>query len=229
MSGRLHASQHLHPLARRRPPSRAYALATGDSDWYVFLQAVESPLAAAIFTNPPCRWYISPWASCGWRPRTSSTTACRAEKPGDCTRSSPTGSFPDIETTGLSPDYSEVTVIGGVGGGKLALFVKGINLDQFPAYVSVSSRSGVTFNGSLFDVPFPADAFPGGSIGPDQYRPTVCAALARIPGRAEGHREESGGLPRCSDPGCGRIEAVGLWHCYRRGDREALRNLSSTT
>ena len=50
--------------------------------------------------------------------------------------------FLDIETTGLSSDYNEVTVIGALGGGKLALFVKGINLDQFPAYVAQFSTLG---------------------------------------------------------------------------------------
>ena len=50
--------------------------------------------------------------------------------------------FLDIETTGLSPDYDEVTVIGALGGGRLALFVKGINLDQFPAYVRAVPAPG---------------------------------------------------------------------------------------
>ena len=48
--------------------------------------------------------------------------------------------FLDIETTGLSPDHNEVTVIGALGGGQLAVFVKGINLDQFPAFTSSSFR-----------------------------------------------------------------------------------------
>ena len=44
--------------------------------------------------------------------------------------------FLDIETTGLSAHYDEVTLIGALGGGKLALFVNGVNLDRFPAYVA---------------------------------------------------------------------------------------------
>ena len=61
--------------------------------------------------------------------------------------------FLDIETTGLESEYHDVTVIGALGGGKLALFVKGFNLDQFPAYVAQFPLL-VTFNGSQFDVPF---------------------------------------------------------------------------
>ena len=49
--------------------------------------------------------------------------------------------FLDIETTGLSPHYDQVTLIGALGGGRLALFVNGINLDQFPAYVAAVPRS----------------------------------------------------------------------------------------
>ena len=38
--------------------------------------------------------------------------------------------FLDIETTGLSPWGDEVTMIGALGGGKLSLFVRGMNLDH---------------------------------------------------------------------------------------------------
>jgi hypothetical protein len=43
--------------------------------------------------------------------------------------------FLDIETTGLSAHYDQVTLIGAFGGGKLALFINGVNLDRFPEYI----------------------------------------------------------------------------------------------
>ena len=46
-----------------------------------------------------------------------------------------------LETTGLSP-YDQVTLIGALGGGKLTLFVNGVNLDQFPAYGQDKFRRG---------------------------------------------------------------------------------------
>ena len=68
--------------------------------------------------------------------------------------------FLDIETTGLAARYDAVTVIGALGGGKLALFVNGVNLDRFPAYVAQFPLL-VTFNGSQFDVPFLRGIFLG--------------------------------------------------------------------
>src|SRR5208337_3651426 len=67
--------------------------------------------------------------------------------------------FLDIETTGLSGEYDDVTVIGALGNGELALFIKGINLEQFPAYIAQFPLL-VSFNGSQFDVPFLRTHFP---------------------------------------------------------------------
>ena len=132
--------------------------------------------------------------------------------------------FLDIETTGLSPDYNEVTVIGALGGGQLALFVKGINLNQFPAYVQQFPLL-VTFNGSQFDVPFLRAHFPKARL--DQAHIDLRFALASL-GYRGGLKavERTLGLRR--DPaiqGVDGFEAVQLWHCYRRGDRQALRKL----
>jgi uncharacterized protein YprB with RNaseH-like and TPR domain len=132
--------------------------------------------------------------------------------------------FLDIETTGLSPDYNEVTVIGALGGGQLALFVRGINLDQFPAYVARFPLL-VTFNGSQFDVPFLRAHFPSARL--DQAHIDLRFALASL-GYRGGLKavERTLGLRR--DPaieGVDGFEAVRLWHSYRRGSRAALERL----
>jgi hypothetical protein len=132
--------------------------------------------------------------------------------------------FLDIETTGLSPHYDQVTLIGALGGGKLTLFVNGINLDQFPAYVAQFPLL-VTFNGSQFDVPFLRARFPKARL--DQAHIDLRFALASL-GYRGGLKvvEQSMGLRR--DPairGVDGFEAVRLWHCYWRGDRQALRKL----
>jgi uncharacterized protein len=132
--------------------------------------------------------------------------------------------FLDIETTGLSPDYDEVTVIGALGGGQLALFIKGINLDEFPAYVEQFPLL-VTFNGSLFDVPFLRAHFPRARL--DQAHIDLRFALASLGYRGGLKAVESRlGLQRdLAIQGVDGFEAVRLWHSYRRGDRHALRKL----
>lgn len=132
--------------------------------------------------------------------------------------------FLDIETTGLSPDYSEVTVIGALSSGRLALFINGVNLDQFPAYVGQFPLL-VTFNGSQFDVPFLRAHFPNAPL--DQAHIDLRFTLASL-GYRGGLKvvEQTLGLQR--DPtiqGVDGFEAVRLWHRYRRGDRQALRKL----
>jgi len=67
--------------------------------------------------------------------------------------------FLDIETTGLSGAADVVTVIGALGGGELALFVRGFNLDEFPAFIARFPLI-VSYNGSQFDVPFLRAHFP---------------------------------------------------------------------
>jgi uncharacterized protein len=132
--------------------------------------------------------------------------------------------FLDIETTGLSPYYSEVTVIGALGGGQPALFVNGVNLDAFPAYVEQFPIL-VTFNGSQFDVPFLRAHFPQARL--DQPHIDLRFALASL-GYRGGLKavEHTLGLQR--DPtiqGVDGFEAVRLWHAYRRGNAQALRKL----
>ena len=132
--------------------------------------------------------------------------------------------FLDIETTGLSAHYDQVTMIGALGGGKLALFVNGFNLDEFPAYVAQFPLL-VTFNGRQFDVPFLRAHFPGAQL--DQPHIDLRFVLASL-GYRGGLKavERNLGLSRDSAiQGVDGFEAVRLWHSYRRGDRAALMKL----
>ena len=131
----------------------------------------------------------------------------------------------DIETTGLDSDHHDVTVIGALGRGKLALFIKGINLDRFPAYVAQFPLL-VTFNGSQFDVPFLRAHFPEARLGRAHID-------LRFVLRSLGYRgglkaiERNLGIARdAAIQGVDGFEAVGLWHRYRRGDRASLVKLA---
>src|SRR4051794_3464622 len=121
--------------------------------------------------------------------------------------------FLDIETTGLSGGYDDVTVIGALGDGELALFVKGINLDEFPAYVARFPLL-VSYNGSQFDVPFLRAHFPRARL--DQAHIALRFVLASL-GYKGGLKAVEGRLGLRRDPSIQDVdgfEAVRLWHRY---------------
>lgn len=132
--------------------------------------------------------------------------------------------FLDIETTGLSACYDQVTVIGAFSGGRLALFINGINLDEFPAYVARFPLL-VTFNGSQFDLPFLRTHFPRARL--DQAHIDLRFVLGSL-GYRGGLKavERNLGVARpATVQGVDGFEAVRLWHRYRQGDRRALEKL----
>ena len=69
--------------------------------------------------------------------------------------------FLDIETTGLSKEYDDITVFGLYNGINTKIMIKGVNLD----YSILKKELGkykliVTFNGASFDIPFIEKRYP---------------------------------------------------------------------
>ncbi|MHB8351436.1 MAG: ribonuclease H-like domain-containing protein [Thermoplasmata archaeon] len=133
----------------------------------------------------------------------------------------PETAFLDIETTSLSPYQGMVTVVAVHGGGQTRSFIAGDNLEELPAYLG-RFRALVTFNGIFFDVPFLRVAFP-------EWIPPSAHIDLRFVLRRLGY---SGGLKRIEQElglgdrtgveGIRGLDAVRLWHEWRRGRRESL-------
>ncbi|MDW7727637.1 MAG: ribonuclease H-like domain-containing protein [Candidatus Methanoperedens sp.] len=128
--------------------------------------------------------------------------------------------YVDIETTGLSPNYHEITIIGIYDGKEAKMFIKGINLadavDELSKYKQL-----VTFNGARFDLPFIESEYPGffNHLHTDLMYP-----LRKI-GYSGGLKniECMLGLKRSGDTvGISGFDAVRLWKKYERGDKKAL-------
>ncbi|MBM3958015.1 MAG: ribonuclease H-like domain-containing protein [Gemmatimonadetes bacterium] len=65
----------------------------------------------------------------------------------------PSAAFVDIETTGLTPDYHVITMVGVLDREGFTAYVRGEGLDDLPAALR-RYRLVVTFNGARFDLPF---------------------------------------------------------------------------
>lgn len=132
--------------------------------------------------------------------------------------------FLDIETTSLSPYQGIVTVVTVHGGGATRSFVADDNLEELPAHLG-RFRVLVSFNGLFFDVPFLRVRFP-------EWIPPRAHIDLRFVLRRLGY---SGGLKRIEQQlriggregveGIHGLDAVRLWHEYRRGRTDALRRL----
>lgn len=132
--------------------------------------------------------------------------------------------FLDIETTGLSRYYDYITVVGLSRGKTYHIHLRGA--DPRPMLDAINSaRVLVTFNGSLFDVPFLLQEFSAARI------PKVhvdLRFLARRVGLRGGQKdlEEKLSLRRANEIADVRGDAAPvLWHRFRRGDEDALRKL----
>ncbi|HEX9277590.1 MAG TPA: ribonuclease H-like domain-containing protein [Casimicrobiaceae bacterium] len=132
--------------------------------------------------------------------------------------------FLDIETTGLSRYYDYITLVGVSQGKSYYVHLRGCNPQPLIEAIN-SAKVVVTFNGSLFDLPFVRQEFAEVRI------PLVhvdLRFLARRAGLSGGQKEieERLSIKRPAQVSNVRGDsAPALWHRFRRGDEEALRRL----
>jgi uncharacterized protein YprB with RNaseH-like and TPR domain/predicted nuclease with RNAse H fold len=132
--------------------------------------------------------------------------------------------FLDIETTGLSTSYDEITVVGLYDLRQTQFFIRGQDLDGVPAALE-RYKIVVTFNGSLFDLPFLRAGFPGIKLPPAHIDLRfLLRRLGLTGGLKEIERQLGIGRSRSLE-GVNGYEATILWNRYLRGSRAALRLL----
>lgn len=132
--------------------------------------------------------------------------------------------FLDIETTGLSLYYDSITLVGWSFNEEYGLYIKGRDPDRLKLALA-QAKAIVTFNGSLFDLPFLRREFPELKIPMAHVDLRFLARRVGLRG-GQKHVESSIGWQRVgalADLGGG--SAPVLWNKYRRGDIDALRLL----
>lgn len=132
--------------------------------------------------------------------------------------------FLDIETTGLSRYYDQITVIGWRVAGRHGFHVQGQPDGEFREALR-QSKCVVTFNGTLFDIPFLKEAHPDLSFPPVHLD---LRFLAKRVGLTGGQKEIEAhiGVERAGEiHGISGEFAPVLWHRYVSGDLGALHTL----
>ncbi len=129
--------------------------------------------------------------------------------------------YVDIETTGLSPQSSHITVIGIYDGKDAKTYVKGIDLEDAVEELD-KHEFLVTFNGSRFDLPFIKREFP--QVNFNQLHADLMYPLRRISLTGGLKKiEVELGITRSEDTvGISGFDAVRLWNQYEKGDQDAL-------
>ncbi|TSA19014.1 MAG: DUF429 domain-containing protein [Betaproteobacteria bacterium] len=132
--------------------------------------------------------------------------------------------FLDIETTGLSRYYDYITLVGWSIDEDYGVYVRGDSNTQLHSALA-QAKAIVTFNGSIFDIPFLRKEFHNLRV-PEAH--VDLRFLGKRVGLSGGQKaiEEQLGLKRRSEVKAVTGEAAPiLWHRYRRGDLDALKLL----
>jgi uncharacterized protein YprB with RNaseH-like and TPR domain/predicted nuclease with RNAse H fold/dephospho-CoA kinase len=132
--------------------------------------------------------------------------------------------FLDVETTGLSRHYDELTLVGWLADGVYRVYVAGD--DPEPLRSSLRRAAAlVTFNGTLFDLAFLAKSFPGLLLPKAHADLRFLARRVGLTGGLKAIETELGIQIRGDVEDLDGAQAVLLWHRYLRGDLRSLRRL----
>jgi predicted nuclease with RNAse H fold/dephospho-CoA kinase len=132
--------------------------------------------------------------------------------------------FLDVETTGLSWFYDELTLVGWARDGAYRVHVAGEDpVDLLGALAS--ARALVTFNGTLFDLKFLKKTFGEIALPPVHIDLRYLSKRVGLTGGQKFIEAELGILARGGVEDLDGAAAVLLWHEFVRGDYDALHRL----
>ena len=132
--------------------------------------------------------------------------------------------FLDIETTGLSHYYDEITIVGWTFGGAAKTLVKG--QDPSPlAEDAARAKVLVTFNGIRFDAKFIAKELPQVTLPDTHIDLMYLCRRVGLKGGQKAIEKELNIRVRDDLADVDGAAAVVLWHRYMRGDTAALQKL----
>lgn len=132
--------------------------------------------------------------------------------------------FLDIETTGLSHYYDEITLVGLYDGKQVKTLLAGHNLEKLSDLLEPYDIV-VTFNGTLFDIPFLKTKFPSLRLPPIHLDLRYLLKRLGLTGGLK-QIEQTLGIKRSkAAKAVDGLMATVLWARYLRGDLAALEQL----
>lgn len=131
--------------------------------------------------------------------------------------------FLDIETTGLSPYYNEITLIGIFDGKEIKTYIAGKNLDSFIKEINKYSLI-ITYNGALFDLPFIRTKFPN-FVPPPHIDLRFFLRRLDYSGGLKAVEKQLGIVRPKEIKDIDGFGATILWNRYTRGDINSLKLL----
>ena len=132
--------------------------------------------------------------------------------------------FLDIESTGLSTYYDRITLVGWSVGSRYTALVDPSRIEQLESDLR-EHPIVVTFNGTLFDLPFLTRHFKTDWSGLFHVDLRYLAKRVGLTGGQKKIEVEIGLTREGSLAGVAGAEAVALWFDYKEGDLNALREL----
>ncbi len=134
--------------------------------------------------------------------------------------------FLDIETTGLSHYYDEITVVGVSIGDEYCAWIKGTNDAELLKFLK-RAKCLVTFNGKIFDLRFLKKNWPNLVLPEAHVDLRFFCKRAGLKGGRKAIERELGVSREADVEGMSGERAPTLWHEYRMGDLTALKTLIS--